>query len=90
VAPFETQNALSASTHRECIRFRNEPGTKSSFHKAITSSQGSQSEHMSGSAEVSAGCKFAKISGSGTYNKTVTENQDVRSIPHACRRGLWC
>jgi hypothetical protein len=77
VAPFVTQRALSDGTFRESVRFRNEVGAQSSFHKAITSNQASKSEHMSGTAEVSAGCKFAKVSGSGTYNKSVMENHDV-------------
>jgi hypothetical protein len=77
VAPFETQPALSASTFRENIRFRNEVGAKSSFHKAITFSQASQSDHMIMSVGVSAGCEFANVSGSGTYNRSVMENMDV-------------
>lgn len=77
VAPFMTQHALSASTLQESIRFRSEVGAKSSFHKAITSTQATRSEHMSGSAKFSAGCKFANASGSGTYNKSVLENEDV-------------
>ncbi|KXG46652.1 uncharacterized protein PGRI_055080 [Penicillium griseofulvum] len=59
VAPFETQPAISAGTFRENIRFRNEVGAKSSFHKAITFSQANKSDHMIMSAEVSAGCEFA-------------------------------
>ncbi|KAJ5360778.1 hypothetical protein N7517_009969 [Penicillium concentricum] len=90
VAPFETQPLISAGAFRENVRFRNEVGTKSYFHKAITSSQGSQSEHTSVSAKGSAGCTFANISGTGAYNKSVMENNDdiMASIQATIRTGV--
>lgn len=85
VAPFEAQPILSAGTFRENVRFRNEVGTKSCFHKAITTSQGSQSEHLSVSAKAMAGCHFANLSGTGVYNRSIVQNKDVIEFSHPYR-----
>lgn len=77
VTPFATQQALSASTLHGGIRFSNEVGSKSSFHKAITSDQAAHSEHLSVLGKLPAGCKFLNASASGTYNKSVLDNEDV-------------
>lgn len=46
-APFRAKPALSEKTLSRRLRFRNEMGAKSSFHKAIISSASSSSEHTS-------------------------------------------
>ena len=80
-APFRTKPAFSERTLTERLRFRNETGAKSSFHKAITSSASSSSEHTSISGKAGVGGKFLGASVSGKYNKDVSDNSDVGSCP---------
>ncbi|ODM15567.1 hypothetical protein SI65_09170 [Aspergillus cristatus] len=75
-APFRTKTAMSEKTLSGRLRFRNEAGAQSSFHKAITSSASSSSEHTSISGKAGVGGKFLRASVSGKYNKDVSDNAD--------------
>lgn len=76
-APFQTQTAFSPRCLSESLRFREESGSKSTFHKAITSDAQSSAEHLSVSFSGGVGGKVLGASVSGKYNKDVTKNRDV-------------
>ncbi|KAB8206011.1 hypothetical protein BDV34DRAFT_234965 [Aspergillus parasiticus] len=88
-APFNAKTALSDRCLKESVRFRIENGARSRFQKAITSSSHATAEHLNLSGCVGAGGKFLGASGSGRYNKDVSDNEDdmKASIQASIRTG---
>lgn len=55
---------------------------RASFKDAESASHTTELSHLSGSLGVTVGCPFLSVSVSGTYDKTVLENEDVSHYTH--------